>query len=99
MQSQRLAWSLRLERRRTRNFISYAGSNSLTQPFRDDREPEAYSTAGRWPDKIRGLPPKKKSSLNVPIETAEKAEVVAPKPQLVAEAGKGRIFLIDTMSF
>jgi DNA polymerase I len=55
--------------------------------------------AGRWPDKIRGLPPKKKSSLNVPIETAEKAEVVTPKPQLVAEEGKGRIFLIDTMSF
>ena len=50
-------------------------------------------------DKLGSLPPKKKSSLKSPVGLAEQTPDVSAKPQLVAEPGKGRIFLIDTMSF
>src|ERR1017187_7432700 len=49
--------------------------------------------------KLGELPPKKKSLLEPSVEPAERAPAVNPKPQLAPEPGKGRIFLIDTMSF
>ena len=48
--------------------------------------------------KLGELPPKKKSLLEPSVEPAEQAPTVIPT-QLAPEAGKGRIFLIDTMSF
>jgi DNA polymerase-1 len=44
------------------------------------------------------LPPKNKSSLKIAADP-EQPSPAAPKPQLAAASGKGRIFLIDTMSF
>jgi DNA polymerase-1 len=49
--------------------------------------------------KLGELPPKKKSLLEPSVEPAERAPAVNPKPQLAPDPGKGRIFLIDTMSF
>jgi len=49
--------------------------------------------------KLYKLPPKKKSSLKTSVEPAEATPLAVPKPHLVTETGKGRIFLIDTMSF
>src|ERR1700690_4153367 len=48
--------------------------------------------------KLGELPPKKKSLLEPAVEPAEQAPTVIPT-QLAPEAGKGRIFLIDSMSF
>jgi len=45
------------------------------------------------------LPPRKKSSLKTSVEPAAATPLAVPKPHLVTETGKGRIFLIDTMSF
>jgi DNA polymerase-1 len=45
------------------------------------------------------LPGKKTSSLEVPVRPAETAGKSRAKPALVASSGKGRIFLLDTMSF
>ncbi len=45
------------------------------------------------------LPPKKKSSVNISAEPEQAAPSPAPKPQLAPVSSKGRIFLIDTMSF
>src|ERR1035438_3521635 len=49
--------------------------------------------------KLGELPPKKKSLLEPSVERAEQVPAVIPKPQPAPKAGKGRIFLIDTMSF
>jgi DNA polymerase-1 len=53
----------------------------------------------RLPDKLGALPPKKKSSLKTSSEPTEQVQAGSPKPQLAAASGKGRIFLIDAMSF
>jgi DNA polymerase-1 len=45
------------------------------------------------------LPPKKKSSLTISADVEQPVPSVPSKPQLAAVSGKGRIFLIDTMSF
>jgi DNA polymerase I len=45
------------------------------------------------------LSPKKKSSAVISAEPEQAAPSGAPKPQLAAVSGKGRIFLMDTMSF
>ena len=45
------------------------------------------------------LPPKKKSSVNISAEPEQAEPSPAPKPQLAPVSSKGRIFLIDTMSF
>ena len=49
--------------------------------------------------KLHKLPPRKKSSLKTSVEPAAATPLAVPKPHLVTETGKGRIFLIDTMSF
>jgi DNA polymerase I len=45
------------------------------------------------------LPPKKKSSLNSSAESAQQTQASPAKLQLAPVSGKGRIFLIDAMSF
>ena len=45
------------------------------------------------------MPPKKKSSPNNSSDPAVQPQIARPKPQLVPDSGKGRIFLVDTMSF
>jgi DNA polymerase I len=45
------------------------------------------------------LPPKKKSSQNPAAEPEQPPSTPSSKPQLVSASGRGRIFLIDTMSF
>ena len=49
--------------------------------------------------KLLILPPKKKSPLKTTTEPQSEPQAARPKPQLVPDSGKGRIFLIDTMSF
>jgi len=51
------------------------------------------------PDKLDTLPPKKKSSLPPSAESAQQAQAGPAKLHLAPVSGKGRIFLIDTMSF
>jgi 5'-3' exonuclease len=53
----------------------------------------------RLPDKLGALPAKKKSSSKTSATPNEAAQAGSPKLQLAPAAGKGRIFLIDTMSF
>jgi len=53
----------------------------------------------RLPDKLGALPPKKKSSLKTSREPTEQAQADSSKLQLSPASGKGRIFLIDAMSF
>jgi DNA polymerase-1 len=48
--------------------------------------------------KLFWLPPKKKSSLKT-TEPVQAPQTAGAKPRLVSDSGKGRIFLIDTMSF
>src|ERR1700733_13575286 len=55
--------------------------------------------ASRRTAKLFLLPQKKKSSVNIPAEPEQAAPSPAPKPQLAPVSSKGRIFLIDTMSF
>jgi len=51
------------------------------------------------PDKLDTLPPKKKSSLPPSAESAQRTQAGPAKLHLAPVSGKGRIFLIDTMSF
>jgi DNA polymerase-1 len=51
------------------------------------------------PDKLDTLPPKKKSSLPPSAESAQQTQAGPAKLHLAPVSGKGRIFLIDTMSF
>ena len=70
-------------------------------PYRSAHAGEgARATQAFWQaDKLGLLPPKKKSSPNPPVEVAELSQPASGKPQLVPEPDKGRIFLMDTMSF
>jgi DNA polymerase-1 len=49
--------------------------------------------------KLGTLPPRKKSPSLTSAEPNQPAQASTPKPQLVTATGKGRIFLIDAMSF
>ena len=60
---------------------------------------DAPRTPPLGPAKLALLPPRKKSSPKTAIESAEAAPTAAPRPPLSPSSGKGRIFLIDTMSF
>ena len=51
------------------------------------------------PDKLDTLPPKKKSSLHPSAENAQPSQAGPAKLHLAPVSGKGRICLIDTMSF
>jgi len=53
----------------------------------------------RYPDKLGRLPSKKKSLLNPSAEPTEPSQAGSAKLQHAPASGKGRIFLIDTMSF
>jgi DNA polymerase I len=56
------------------------------------------------PDKLTGLPAKRKSASKAPAASEELEEVpqqpkAVPPKHVTMESGKGRIFLLDTMSF
>ena len=53
----------------------------------------------RLPDKLGALPAKKKSPTKTSAAPKEQAQAGSPKLQLAPASAKGRIFLIDAMSF
>ncbi len=58
-----------------------------------------FETAVRCPDKLSRLPPKKASAPKVPATPSEEGGSTPSKPQPRSPSNKGRIFLIDAMSF
>jgi DNA polymerase-1 len=58
-----------------------------------------WNAALALPDKLGVLPPKKKSSLKASAEPEKQDQADGSKLHLAPASDKGRIFLIDTMSF